>query len=214
MPNTPPLRFCVIVPVKPRARAKSRLAALGDEARQALVTAFTLDTVVAVTESPPVSAVLVVTDDHVLAREARHVGADVVPDGVSGDLNATLVQAAAEARRRRPELSPAVICADLPALRSSDLTLALGVASEYPVAFVSDVAGGGTTMLAAHAAVDLAPRFGPGSREAHLADGAHEIVEIDVPTLHRDVDTPDDLRDALRLGVGEHTAQVAAGLRL
>jgi 2-phospho-L-lactate guanylyltransferase len=213
MSKSPP-RFCVIVPVKPPARAKSRLAALGDQARQALVTAFALDTVAAAAASPMVGAVLVVTDDHVLAAEALAVGACVVPDGVAGDLNATLVQAAAEARRRRPDLLPVAVCADLPALRPTELTLALGVASEHRVAFVPDRTGGGTTMLATGAVAAFAPRFGPESREAHLADGGHEIVEVDVPTLRRDVDTPEDLREALRLGVGAHTALVATGLRL
>ena len=45
-------------------------------------------------------------------------------------------------------------------------------------------------------AEEFAPRFGAGSRDAHVSEGAHELVEIDVPTLRRDVDTPDDLRRA------------------
>lgn len=208
------VRFCVVVPVKPPARAKTRLAPLGDETRRALVTAFARDTVSAALASPMVDAVLVVTDDHVLAREARDIGVEVVPDGVADDLNATLVQGAAEGRRRRPDLLPAALCADLPALRAHELTLALEVASSRPVAFVPDVAGDGTTMLAAATPEEFIPRFGAGSRQAHRCGGAHEIVEVDVPTLRRDVDTPDDLREALSLGVGEHTARACAGLRL
>lgn len=214
MSNDPPTRFCVLVPVKPTAVAKSRLAPLGDQARQALVAAFAVDTVTAALASPLVGAVLVVTDDHVLAGTLSRLGAHVVPDGVTDDLNGSLLQAAAEARRRWPDLAPAAVCADLPALRTDDLTLALQSASEHPVSFVSDVNGDGTTMVAALALEDFAPRFGHGSRDAHVSDGAHEVVEIDVPTLRRDVDTPDDLRDAVRLGVGERTSDVSAGLRL
>ena len=69
-------------------------------------------------------------------------------------------------------------------------------------------------MVAAASREAFTPRFGHGSREAHVADGLHEIVEIDVPTLRRDVDTPADLETALRLGVGVHTARAAHGLRL
>lgn len=214
MSNDPLTRFCVLVPVKPTALAKSRLAPLGDEARRALVAAFAVDTVTAALASPLVGAVLVVTDDHGLAASLSGHGAHVVPDGVTDDLNGSLLQAAAETRRRWPDLALAAVCADLPALRSDDLTRALQAASDHPVSFVADVNGDGTTMVVALGVEDFAPRFGHGSRDAHVSDGAHEIVEIDVPTLRRDVDTPDDLRDALRLGVGERTAEVTAGLRL
>jgi 2-phospho-L-lactate guanylyltransferase len=214
MSRNSPASFCLIVPVKPPAYAKSRLTSLGDERRRALVTAFALDTVSAALASPRVGAVLVVTDDHVLARDARAIGARALPDGVAADLNATLVEAAAEARRSRPDLLPAAVCADLPALRADQLTVALEAASTHPVAFVPDAAGQGTTMLVADAVENFHPRFGCGSAQAHRAEGAHEIVEIDVPTLRRDVDTPDDLRDALRLGVGRRTAVACAGLTL
>jgi 2-phospho-L-lactate guanylyltransferase len=158
--------------------------------------------------------VLAITDDHVLAAALRRAGADVVPDAVTDDLNGTLLQAALEARRRWPDLATAAVCADLPSLRAEDLTRALVAAATHAASFVADVNGDGTTMVAALSPEDFAPRFGPGSRDAHLAEGAHEIVEVDVPTLRRDVDTPDDLRDALRLGVGERTAGAVAGLRL
>jgi 2-phospho-L-lactate guanylyltransferase len=214
MSTISPVRFCVVVPVKPPARAKTRLTPLGEETRRALVTAFARDTVSAALASALVGEVLVVTDDHVLARGARDLGAEVVPDGVADDLNATLVQGAAEGQRRRPDLLPVALCADLPALRAQELTLALEVASTHPTAFVLDVAGDGTTMFAAATGERFTPRFGAGSAHAHRSGGAHEIVEVHLPTLRRDVDTPDDLRDALSLGVGEHTARACAGVRL
>jgi 2-phospho-L-lactate/phosphoenolpyruvate guanylyltransferase len=214
MSHERPVRFCVIVPVKAAAYAKSRLSPLGDRARRELVAAFAADTVTAVLRSPRVGAVLVVTDDHVLASGLRDLGAQVVPDGAADDLNASLAQAAAEAHRRWPELRTAALCADLPALDTHQLTAALEVASRHAAAFVADAAGDGTTMLAAASRQDFLPRFGPRSREAHLADGAHEIDEIDVPTLRRDVDTPADLADAVALGVGRRTTTVTRSLRL
>jgi 2-phospho-L-lactate guanylyltransferase len=213
MSKTSSCRFAVLVPVKPVARAKSRLAPLGDHTRRALVSAFAADTVVAALDSPLVEAVLVVTDDHVLAADLSGLGAHVVPDAVVDDLNGSLVQAAAEARRRWPGARVAALCADLPALAPVELGRALEVASRHRSAFVADTAGDGTTMVAA-AGEDFTPRFGPASRKAHVAEGAYEIVEVDVPTLRRDVDTPADLREALALGVGSRTASIASGLRL
>ena len=38
------------------------------------------------------------------------------------------------------------------------------------------------------------------------------IVADGIDSLRRDVDTPDDLAAALRLGIGTHTSRVTAGL--
>ncbi len=214
MPIPPLIRFCVLVPVKAAARAKSRLAPLGDETRRALVEAFAMDTVTAALASPLVEQVLVVTDDHLLAAQLHGAGAHVVPDGVLDDLNGSLEQGAAEARRRWPHLALAALCADLPSLRADDLTRVLASATEHEWSFVPDQQGDGTTMVCALPGTDLGPSFGPGSRDAHAADGAHELLAVEADTLRRDVDTPDDLREALRLGVGPCTTAVVSGRRL
>jgi 2-phospho-L-lactate/phosphoenolpyruvate guanylyltransferase len=208
------VRYGVLVPIKPTRRAKSRLAPLGDAAREALVRAFATDTVTAALSSPAVGAVMVVTDDHRLAAELTDLGVEVLPDGVADDLNASLVEASAEMHRRRPELALAALCADLPALTGPELTQALDRAAEHPVTFVADASGVGTTLVTASTVEQFRPRFGSRSREEHVRAGARPVDLIDVPTLRRDVDTPDDLREAVALGVGERTAEVVAGLRL
>src|SRR3954466_789713 len=109
--------FGVVVPVKPPAIAKTRLAPLGDEVRRELCAAFAADTVSALTACRLVSAVLVVTDDPAVARSLRALGVHAIPDGVSGDLNGTLELGAAELSRRHPGLALAAVFADLPALR-------------------------------------------------------------------------------------------------
>jgi 2-phospho-L-lactate guanylyltransferase len=212
--DEPPRRHAVLVPVKPLAVAKSRLASLGDQARRELVAAFAADTVTAAAASPLVAATLVVTDDHELARGLHDLGAHVVPDGVADDLNASLTEAAHEAHRRWPDLAIAALCADLPCLRTEDLTRALTATDGEKPVFVSDAEVSGTTLLAAPSLTTFLPRFGPDSREAHLEDGAVELTLEGLPTLRRDVDTEDDLREALRLGVGSRTSLVATRLRL
>ena len=44
-PDPAPVRYAVLVPVKPPAFAKSRLGDLGDDARRDLAAAFAVDTV-------------------------------------------------------------------------------------------------------------------------------------------------------------------------
>ena len=207
-PTERPPRFGVVVPVKPLAVAKSRLAGVGDEQRRELVAAFAVDTVLAALESPLVGGVLVVTDDVGLARSLADLGVAAVPDGASGDLNATLRQGAAEVVRRHPGTAPVALCADLPCLKTADLTAALAGAPRDASAFVADAAGTGTTLYTAPDLEVFAPRFGSGSREGHRRAGA---VELDVPagsTLRRDVDTPEDLERARALGLGARSAWV------
>jgi 2-phospho-L-lactate guanylyltransferase len=213
MPS-PTARFAVLVPVKPPAFAKSRLRDLGDAARRDLATAFAVDTVTAAAACPLVDRVLVVTDDHVLARGLADLGVDVIPDGTSDDLNGTLALAAAEMHRRRPDLRLVALCADLPALRPEDLADALAAAPQDAMAFVADADGTGTTAVVAPSLELFRPAFGPASRQRHLDAGAHELDEVDVPTLRRDVDDRDDLVEALRLGVGRSTSLVTTVLGL
>lgn len=203
-PLTRPISFVMIVPVKPPARGKSRLDALPARQRRDLAAAFARDTVAAARRTPQVVSVLVVTDDFRFAADLRADGCEVMPDGVSEDLNATLRQAAAEAGRRWPDAVPVALCADLPCLTSDDLAAAL--AEVDGPAFMRDAACSGTTMYAAPLA-DFAPAFGLGSAGLHLTHGAREIA-VPVPTLRLDVDEPGDLHHALELGVGVHTARV------
>jgi len=207
-------RHAVVVPVKPPAVAKSRLGALGDEARMSLVVALAADTITAALEASAVAGVLVVTDDHVLAAGLADLGAFVIPDAFADDLNGSLVQAAVEAHRRWPDAGIAALCADLPALRPDQLDRALAAAAVDRMSFVADAAGAGTTAVFSPTLEVFVPQFGPESRKAHLEAGALEIDLVDVPTLRQDVDTPVDLSAALALGVGSRTAAAAAALRL
>lgn len=197
-------RYAVLVPVKPPAVGKSRLAGLdGGAARRLLAESFAQDTVLACLRAGTVQELLVVTDDAHFSYVLSALGCTAIPDGVSGDLNGTLRQAAAEARRRWPDLLPVAICADLPALRADDLDEVLAGLDTTRPSFVPDAAGVGTTLyVAGHDEFD--PHFGPGSRAAHLASGARELQDAPA-SVRRDVDDPADLAEAVALGVGPST---------
>jgi 2-phospho-L-lactate guanylyltransferase len=195
--------YVVLLPVKPPARGKSRLD-VDPVRRRALAAAFALDTARACLAAEMVAAVLAVTDDARFADDLRTAGCATISDGVANDLNESLRLAAAEARRRWPEARPVAVCADLPSLVPADLDTALNDARVATTpAFVADGDGVGTTLYTATFG-DFAPRFGPGSREAHLVAGAREI-EGALPSLRRDVDDANGLAAAVELGLGAHT---------
>jgi 2-phospho-L-lactate guanylyltransferase len=134
--------------------------------------------------------------------------------GVQDLLNAALRHGAAVAARRWPGTGLAALTADLPAMSPAELATALRAAGSAPgaAAFVPDAAGVGTTLYAVPPGGEFLPLFGGASRARHAAAGATELGLAGVTGLRRDVDTPDDLREALALGVGPFTRAVAADL--
>ena len=200
----------LVVPVKRLGVAKTRLAGYGDRSRQDLALAFALDVVAAALACPVVVALLVVTDDVRAASALQAAGARIVLDGPDAGLNPALEHGAALLAADR-SLGLASLVADLPSLRSAELASALATVPPGGRALVADAAGIGTTLLAAAPGVALAPAYGGPSRAGHLRSGAVELAGG--PGLRLDVDTPEDLRAALALGVGPSTAAAAAGLR-
>jgi len=134
--------------------------------------------------------------------------------GVQDLLNAALRHGAAVAARRWPGTGLAALTADLPAVSPAELAAALRAAGAAPglAAFVPDAAGVGTTLYAVPPGGEFRPLFGGASRARHAAAGAIELDPGAFTGLRRDVDTPDDLREALALGVGPFTRAVAADL--
>jgi 2-phospho-L-lactate guanylyltransferase len=184
--------WSVLMPVKVLAQAKSRLAVLAGPRRGELALALACDTVAAVLASGPVAArVIVITDDQVAGPALAALGALVVPDEPRDGLNAALRHGAAHATARWPGEGTVALSADLPALRPDEL---------------------GTTLYATAPGILFRPAFGLASRSRHAAGGAVELDLDGIPGLRRDVDTPDDLRVAVTLGLGPRSAPVAAEL--
>jgi 2-phospho-L-lactate guanylyltransferase len=198
--------WSLVIPVKVLAEAKSRLTGLAARRRSELALAMAADTVAAALAAPPVSTVIVVTDDKVVGAELGALGAVIIEDRPAAGLNPALVFGAGYSDTRWPGRGRAAMAGDLPALRPAELALVLGMAAAAGEAFVPDAAGTGTTLYAAGPGVPFRPAFGLGSRDRHLAAGA---VELDLPELRglrQDVDTPRDLQLAADLGLGPRTS--------
>jgi 2-phospho-L-lactate guanylyltransferase len=212
MPRLPVDQWCLVVPVKRLALAKTRLAEVAGEHRVDLALAFALDTATAALACDAVRAVVVVTNEPEALRELTEIGALVVSDEPDAGLNPALVHGAIVAARAHPGTAVGALSADLPALRPDELRAALSAAMDVGSAFVRDAQGSGTTALLARRPGDFAPAFGPESAAAHLMSGAVELHGDAFPSLRQDVDTAADLAQAIVMGVGPHTAAVARRL--
>lgn len=208
----PAAHWTIIIPVKDTRVAKTRLSRFSQSARARIALAFALDSATAALDCPSVHRVVAVTNDAGAARALRTLGVQIVADVPDAGLNAALVHAVATVRRDRPDAGVAAMSADLPALRSADLSTAFEAGAATSSWFVADAEGRGTTLLAAASGTQLAPEFGAGSRDRHVRHGAREILGPQLVRLRRDVDTEDHLREALRLGVGHNTSIALADL--
>jgi 2-phospho-L-lactate/phosphoenolpyruvate guanylyltransferase len=194
------VQWTVLVPVKALPAAKSRLAGFSADAdaHARLVHAIRDDTLRAARSAPGVARVVRISNtvdvDHELLQ--RRPG-----------LNAALHEGARHAHDRWPTDGVAALVGDLPALTCGELARALAVAAEHETAFVADAAGTGTTLLTALPSQTLDPRFGRGSAARH---GKQAAALPAGPGLRQDVDTADDLRAALLLGVGPSTLAALA----
>jgi len=198
--------WALVLPLKRLEWAKTRLDA--DPVHRAqLALAMASDTVEAALAVGAVAEVLVATDDPTLDARVRELGAQVVP-GLGG-LNEALARGAETASGQWPHLRVAALAGDLPALRPAELAEALAQASVLGRSCVGDSASYGTTLLAAAPGARLAPAFGDASFARHVAGGATPLSGS-WPGLRRDVDTADDLAEAVRLGVGRRTEEALA----
>ena len=199
----------LIIAVKRLAVAKTRLAPVfSARTREQVVLAMLLDTIAAAAREPSLRGITVVTPDDVAAEAARQLGAEVLadptPDGHPDPLNNAIV--AAEAVLGSPNL--VVLQGDLPALQTQELTQAIGAARAHRRSFVADRHGSGTAALFAFGS-PLEPAFGPDSARRHRRSGAVELTGP-WPGLRCDIDTPEDLQAARRLGVGRGDRQAIA----
>ena len=208
----------LMVPIKSLSLAKTRLRGAADNgigdlrAHKLLTIALARDTVAAAMATDQVREVTVITSDPEITEILGADGASVLADLPEHDLNGALRYGAATLRARTQSPGPiGALQADLPALHSAELADALTQAlSAFRTglahrAFCTDTEGQGTTLLLAAKTADLEPRFGVGSAAAHESAGALRLAG-DWPGLRRDVDHPQDLRHAAKLGLGPATA--------
>ncbi|WP_229052076.1 2-phospho-L-lactate guanylyltransferase [Aeromicrobium sp. Leaf350] len=200
--------WTVIVPAKPWHLAKSRLRTVR---RADLARAFLLDVLDVVAATDGVGRVVVVSAETGLAAEARRRDVALMADrplGTPGRLNTAVSIGRRWAFAHAPCEPVAVVPADLPCLDPVALATTLAALGEHDRAFVPDLARGGTTLVSAATAGRLRTAYGTGSAARHQRLGLRRVEDVPL-VVRRDVDTLEDLADALELGVGGHTLDAA-----
>ena len=190
--------WTVLVALKPPQFSKTRLRL---PHRAQLARAFAIDTIRAIAAADDVGEVVLITADTLLLS---HLPAKVRliseerPRGVNEAINAGLETVSMSTPR-------AAVVADLPALKSDELSHALGLARKHSQAVVADADNLGTTMVSATAGIPLITRFGQNSLARHISSGC---TQLELPTssgLRRDFDTVDHLRDVDASVLGAYT---------
>jgi 2-phospho-L-lactate guanylyltransferase len=198
----------LIIAVKRLAAAKTRLAPVFSAAtRENVVLAMLVDTLTAASGVAALRSVTVVTPDDAAAAAAVKLGAEVLSDPTPAGHRDPLNHAITAAARVVTESTTNIVVlqGDLPAMQTRELTEAITAARRHRRSFVADRLGTGTAALCAFS-VALDPRFGSDSATRHRRSGAIELTGA-WPGLRCDIDTPDDLAVARRLGVGPATAR-------
>jgi 2-phospho-L-lactate guanylyltransferase len=187
----------ILVPVKKLADAKQRLSSLlTPEERLALAQAMCEDVLEELAQWPSPLLVVVVTCDPFARDLAARFSFDVISDDNSGETNA--IEAATAMCKARGERTSLVIPADIPLVDKSDLQRVLDHAPATGAVLVPDAAGRGTN-AAWRSPADLFPlRFGNDSFLPHQAAAnatGLPLVVLDLPSIARDVDRPEDLHE-------------------
>ena len=200
------MEICVVVPVKPFRRAKSRLSpVMPRPIRAALARALLSRTLDILASCNLQLAACIVSRDITALDMARRRGAIALAESESG-LNAALNQAREWAVAQGAQ-ALLVLPADLPLVTAADITAMLELDREPHCAVIApDAHGEGTNALYLRPPDALHFAFGPQSFYEHCAQAETSHLALHIycsPTLALDLDTPADLKrvslDALAL---------------
>jgi 2-phospho-L-lactate guanylyltransferase len=186
-----------LLPAKPLALAKTRLAPLLTDADRARVAAaMYTDVLHALATADAIEAVVVVTADPTLAGHARRVGAIVVDEGAPRGLNGA-VMLGTDAAVRLGATSVLVVLSDVPLVQPGDIDDLLRRNPLQGARVVPSKEGTGTNAMLRTPPTVFPSRFGGRSLERHVAAAEHAGIPCTVvrnARLELDLDTPEDLR--------------------
>lgn len=185
-----------IVPVKPLADAKTRLAgALNEQARVMLAKRLLERTLMKLSRARGIDRVVVISRDDMVLHLARKHGAWSIVE-THADLNRALEQATQVCAANGAQ-AVLVVPADLPRLRVRDIETMVALGERAPCMVIAPAQrDGGTNALLVNPARWASFQFGDDSFTKHCekAQGAGlQILRYDSDTITFDLDVPEDL---------------------
>ena len=230
-----------VVPAKPLAVAKARLAPLltaGE--REALARVMLTDVLAALHDAPALAVVMVVSADPAALELAAALGARPLAEPAAGNglgwngagrssaierpdtpdheagLNAALDYAASVALDGGADALLA-LPADVPLVTPEDVAALIDALPPSPSAVLASTADGGTGALLRSPPLAFPARFGPRSLQAHTEAAARHAVPTRLvrrPNLALDIDRPADLLRLVALPLRSRTQELLAEWRL
>src|SRR6266436_4060719 len=207
-----------VVPVKERASAKERLSPmLRPETRHALALAMLEDVLAALTATPGVAGLLVVTVDPEAGRLAATYGARLIEVGAR-DGHTGAVAAAARLLAAEQRSGMLTLPGDIPLVTRSEIARLLAVhlpAPSFTIVPSHDERGSNAIACSPPDAVPL--RFGENSFYPHLqaaeACGIRPTV-LHLPGIALDIDNPKDVVSFMRTASPTRARAVLAADRM
>lgn len=195
-----------LVPAKPFALAKTRLAAaLSPEVRARLAQELLERTLIRLCEIDALDGVAVLSRDAQAALVASKYGALPLPEARTTQLGELIDSGLAALEERRVEVA-LVVLSDLPYLATKDVEAMLELGERHSVVIAADTHDEGTNALLLRPPGRMPTCFGRyGSFLAHERRARMlglDAVPIRRPSLGFDLDTVDDLHRLLAAGAG------------
>ncbi|MBI4672916.1 MAG: 2-phospho-L-lactate guanylyltransferase [Chloroflexi bacterium] len=184
-----------IVPVKPLAEAKTRLAGVLDEnERVALAKKLLERTLLKLTRARGIARVVVISRDETVLKIARQHGAWSIVE-THADLNHALEQATRVCIANGAR-SVLIVPVDLPRVRVRDIEKIIALGNAAPSMVIAPAQrDGGTNALLVNPAGALPYQFGEDSFAKHCAaarGAGLKILRYDSDTVAFDLDLPED----------------------
>ena len=207
-----PVRI-LAVPVKPLARAKTRLSPILSPMERAALALAMLEDVLDAASGVPGWEMWVVSPDEAALEIAARRRVRAITE-IKPPLAAAVRQVEKDAGEREAD-ALAILLADTAMVTSEALIVALHTLG--PVVLAPASRGGGTNLLLRRPPKSIASRFGPESFQRHLhaaeTRGLPSAI-VERPELAYDLDTPDDVRTLLQSGKQGRTRDVCGEMDL
>ncbi len=186
-----------IVPVKPLAKGKTRLAnTLGPAERTQLNREMLEHILTELAAVPEVERTLVVSRDSAVLALARDKGARTLSERQPAELNRALERATGAAQAYGAS-GVLILPADLPLVTRDDIRALVALGARPPVVVIApDRRGEGTNALLVAPIGLIEYAFGANSYQRHLKEAAASGARLEVCDIARlavDVDLPEDL---------------------